>query len=197
MAKRLDRAAMPPLVIDGGSSPKRRRPRKQEISAAQLDTFFETLSDSCNIVLSARAAGFSANWAYRRRQTDAQFRNRWASAVREGYAKLELVLLERALNGTEKLVRAPGGGDMIIREYSNTLAIALLRRHAETVDGIDGLEEEGASDALRAKIIEQLDRLRERDGKKGAAGPIETKSAAGRLALYRRLLAPTSWARCA
>ena len=196
MAKRLDKAAMPPLVIDGGSSPKRRRPRKQEISAAQLDTFFETLSDSCNIVLSARAAGFSANWAYRRRQTDAQFRNRWASAVREGYAKLELVLLERALNGTEKVVRAPGGGDMIIREYSNTLAIALLRRHAETVDGIDGLEEEGASDALRAKIIEQLDRLRERDGKKGATA-IETKSAAGRLALYRRLLAPTSWMRCA
>ena len=45
---------------------------------------------------------------------------------------------------------------------SASLAIALLRRHAETVDGVDGLEMPGSdADEMRIKIIAQLDRLRD------------------------------------
>lgn len=192
MARRVKEKGAP-LALDGGNSPKRRAAGKADITDAQLDTFFETLADSCNVVLSAKAAGFAPNWAYRRRRREAAFRARWAQAVREGYAKLELVLLERAMSGTPKAVRSRGGDDSIIREYSNTLAIALLRRHAETVDGLDGIELPGSeADEMRAKIIAQLDLLRERAEAKGKGrrrGPaVEIKNAAGRLALYERLL---------
>jgi len=186
LAKRLG-ACVDSVGLDGKSSPKMRKLRRQDITPDQVEIFFETLADSCNVALSARKAGFSVPSAYRKRRTDASFRHQWAAAVREGYAKLELMLLERAMKGTPKRVRLAGGGDEIIREYSNTLAVALLRRHAETVDGLDGLDDDGGNDELRAKIVAQLDLIRERDGKSSGSG-LETKNAAGRLALIARIL---------
>lgn len=174
------------LALDGGSKRQKRQVRDQDISAEQLDEFFAALADSCNVAYAARQAGFSANWAYRRRKRDAAFRNQWIAAVREGYAKLELVLLERAMKGTPKTIRV-SGSDKVIREYSNTLAVALLRRHAETVDDYDGQPDEGEAAELRAKIIEQLDRLREREAGR-AKNPVEHKDAAARLATLCRAL---------
>ena len=179
------------LKLEAGASPRRRAVSRQDISKEQVDIFFDTLADTCNVTRSAKAAGFRPMTAYRKRRTDAAFRARWGQAVREGYAKLELVLLERAMAGTEKTVRARGGDDSVIREYSNALAIALLRRHAETVDGVDGLEMPGSdADEMRIKIIAQLDRLRERAEKETGEVRVgvETKNAAGRLALIVRLL---------
>lgn len=178
------------LPIVGRTRPKRRARLAREIGPEQIELFFETLSDSCNVALSAKAAGFSATWAYNRKREDAGFRGRWARAVREAYAKLELILLERAISGTEKAVRSRGGEDAIIREYSTPLAIALLKRHAETVDGTDGIDlAESDSAELREKIIAQLDLLRERAEAAGKAGTeVETKNAGGRLALIERML---------
>lgn len=68
----------------------------------------------------------------------------------EIYAKLELMLLERAMEGTPKVIRR-AGGDETIREYSSRLAIALPRRHA-------GLEEDEMANAeLRTKILDNKD----------------------------------------
>ena len=189
MAKRVEPTGR--LALDGRSSPKRRAASRQDISEEQFDIFFETLADTCNVALSAKAARFAPSWAYRKRRLDSAFRARWGQAVREGYAKLELVLLERAMSGTPKAVRTRGGDDSIIREYSNTLAIALLRRHAETVDGLEGTEMPGSdADELRIKILAQLDLLRERAETSGVASgrDVETKNPAGRLALIIRLL---------
>ena len=175
------------LALDGGSKRRKRAAHSGDITTEQLDEFFAALAETCNVALSARRAGFSAGWAYRKRKSDAAFRNQWVAAVREGYAKLELVLLERAMKGTPKPIRV-GGSDRIIREYSNTLAVALLRRHAETVDQYDGQPDESEAAELRAKIIEQLDRLREREAGKAKNDAVETKFAAGRLELIRRAL---------
>lgn len=184
MAKRVSTTPNALLVLDGKSSPKRRRASPQTISDEQIETFFATLAETCNVVRSAKAAGFAANWAYRKRKRDAGFRNAWAEAVREGYAKLELVLLERAIKGTPKPVFRKDGSERIVREYSNSLAIALLKRHAETADSAsyEPAQEELAE--VRARILERLDRLRERDG----APAIETKSAKGRLEAIRSAL---------
>src|SRR4029453_3238114 len=104
-------------IVEGKVRLKRRRASSQTIAPEQVETFFETLADTCNVVRAAKAAGFAANWAYRRRKFDAAFRNGWAAAVREGYSKLELVLLERAMKGTPKLVRTASGSDRVMREY--------------------------------------------------------------------------------
>ena len=90
-------------IVEGKTRLKERRASPQTITDEQIEAFFLALADTCNVVRSAKAAGFSAWWAYRRRKFDAAFRNGWAAAVREGYAKLELVLLERAMKGTPTL----------------------------------------------------------------------------------------------
>ena len=149
-------------IVEGRSRPKRRRASSQNITEAQVDKFFETLADTCNVVRSAEAAGFSATWAYRKRKRDAAFRNGWAHAVREGYAKLELVLLERAMVGTPKLVRTSKGGDRIMREYSTSLAVALLRRHAATADAAQYQPSEDELTEVRERILEKLEGLKRR-----------------------------------
>ena len=185
MAKRISVTPDRALVLDGRSSPKRRRASPQTISDDQVETFFTTLTETCNVVRSAKAAGFAANWAYRRRKRDAGFRNAWAEAVREGYARLELVLLERAIKGTPKLVRTAKGNDRVMRDYSTALAVALLRRHGETADSASHDPGQQELAEIRARILERLDKLRARDG----AAPIETKSAAGRLSAIRTIIA--------
>ena len=166
-------------IVEGKTRLKARRASTQTITDDQIEAFFETLAETCNVVRSAKAAGFSANWAYRRRKFDAAFRNGWAAALAEGYAKLELILLERAIKGTPKLVRASGGKDRVMREYSPTLAIALLRRHGEIARSADEARPpEDELDEVREAILEKLERMRARE-----LGEVETKGWTGRIEL--------------
>ena len=167
------------LVLDGGAKMRMRETGPGDISDDQVETFLATLAETCNVVRSARAAGFSANWAYRKRRRDAGFRAGWAMAVREGYAKLELVLLERAMKGTPKPVIRRDGSERIIREYSTALAVALLRRHADTADEADQSQDDEAMRETRERILAKLERLRARN--EGEAADIETKSAIDRV----------------
>lgn len=185
MAKRVSATPDPSLVLDGKTSPKLRRASAQAISEQQIETFLATLTETCNVVRAAKAAGFSKEWAYRRRKRDAGFRNDWAVAVREGYARLELVLLERAMKGTPKLVKTAKGTDRVMREYSSALAIALLRRHADTADSVSHHPAEEELTEIRERILERLRKVRARDGE----APIETKSAGGRLGMIEAALA--------
>ena len=154
---------MPELVIvEGGSRLRRRRASPQTITAEQIETFFATLTDTCNVRRSAKAAGFAANWAYRRRKADAAFRNGWAAAVREGYAKLELILLERAMKGTPRLVRLSGGGEKVMREYSTALSIALLKRHSDTADAAQYQPSDDELTEVRERILDKLEGLKQR-----------------------------------
>ena len=157
------------LAIEGGSSPKVRARRKGDISPEQIETFFVALGDTCNVDRSARIAGFSANWAYRRRRCDGAFRNGWIAAVRECYAKLELVLLERAMKGTAKLVRTSRDSYKIMREYSTALSVALLRRHAEMADSAMSEPSGDELREVRERILDRLERLRQREAAKDAA----------------------------
>ena len=184
MARRVCDAPVP-LMIEGRSSPKVRKAREGDVTDEQIDIFLTTLGETCNVQRSARAAKMSASHAYRRRRQDAAFRAGWAQAVREGYAKLELMLLERAMKGTPKAV-STRGGDRIIREYSTSLAVALLKRHADTAESAAYEPDPAETEELRARILEKLARLRESDAGEPAA--IETKSAAGRAECIRRAL---------
>ena len=149
-------------IVAGGVQPKLRRASGQIVTQEQIDTFLMTLADSCNVMRSAKAAGFSTKWAYSKRKTDAAFRNGWAQAVREGYAKLELVLLERAMVGTPKLVRTSEGGDRIMREYSTSLAVALLKRHADMADAAQYQPSDEELAEVRDRILEKLEGLKQR-----------------------------------
>ena len=150
------------LVLVGRNKAQRRDASPQTISEERIETFFAELADTCNVVRSAKAAGFTANWAYRKRKMDAGFRAGWARAIAEGYAKLELVLLDRAMNGTVKRVPS-GSGEKRIREYPNQLAMALLKRHGETAATIDNMLSEEEAEEIRERILLKLSKKRARD----------------------------------
>jgi hypothetical protein len=170
-------------VIEGKERLRIRQASHQSIGPEQIESFFAELAGTCNVERSARMAGISKAWVYERRARDAQFRRRWADAVREGYAKLELILLERAIKGTPKLVRTAKGTDRVMRDYSTALAVALLRRHAETADSASFEPNDDEMKELRERILEKLARLKERD--EAERGEVETKGAPDRQALIQ------------
>ena len=69
--------------------------------------FLTVLAETCNVTRACAEAGVSASGAYKRRRENAAFRAGWLEAIATAYQRLELVLLDRAFKGTEKVVKHP------------------------------------------------------------------------------------------
>ena len=139
----------------------RRRVRKQvRWSARREEIFLAALGETGNVAGAARASELSVSNVYRRRRQHEEFRTRWAAALREGYAKLEAMLLDRAINGIDKPVWHGGKQVGTIKEYSDRLALALLTAHRGTVTGAPGIAGPGAAglgaDELDRRLAERL-----------------------------------------
>ena len=78
---------------------QRVRGRRKLFGKARQRLFLDHLAATCNVRLAAAAAGVSPQCVYQRRERDADFRARWGAAIEEGYAALELRLLEAAMGG--------------------------------------------------------------------------------------------------
>ena len=120
------------LVLVGGDEPQVRKASKKNWSKKKIEDFLSALSETCNVTLAAAEAGVSVSAAYRRRNSDAGFRGAWLEAIGAAYQRLEMVLLERAFVGTEKLVRRKDGSEERMIEYPNQLALTLLKMHRDT-----------------------------------------------------------------
>src|SRR6188508_63571 len=92
------------LRLAQGKKVQLRKPSRRNWSKARENAFFSILADTCNVTLAAAEAGVSVSHAYRRRKNDAAFRGAWLEAIGAAYHRLELVLLERAFVGSEKLI---------------------------------------------------------------------------------------------
>ena len=160
MAKR--RMTEPELRVVGSTKPKVRKPRRNEWTRAKEQTFFTALAETCNVKLAAETAGMSVAGAYWRRKRDAAFRAGWAEAIAAAYQRLELVMLDRALNGTEKIVVRKDGSEERMREYPNQIAMHLLKMHRDSA--MQAIEEPDEADVadVRARLVEKLERLRRR-----------------------------------
>ena len=160
MAKR--RMTEPELRVVGNTQPKVRKPRRNEWTRAKERTFFTALAETCNVKLAAETAGMSVAGAYWRRKRDAAFRAGWAEAIGAAYQRLELVMLDRALNGTEKVVVRKDGSEERMREYPNQIAMHLLKMHRDSA--MQAIEEPDEADVadVRARLVEKLERLRRR-----------------------------------
>ena len=130
--------------------------------------FLSVRGDTCNVKLAAAEAGVSPQRAYERRRSNAAFRAGWADAISLAYSRLELILLDRALNGTERIVKRRDGSEERMVEYSNQVALTLLKMHRETA--IEAEEEIPPTDVaeLRANLVAKLERLREREERRAA-----------------------------
>lgn len=76
------------------------RTRRRDWSARFLEVFRST----CNVRLSADAAGIDRDTAYRRRARDPRFAARWAQAEQDGIDVLEAEARRRALTTSDTLL---------------------------------------------------------------------------------------------
>jgi hypothetical protein len=166
------------LILEGVRRVRKVKPRARDWNAKKERTFLSSLTETCNVKLSAKRAGVSPNCVYERRNKNATFRASWDAALSTGYAQLEMMMLERALHGVAKTVTSKDGTTTTMREYSDRTALALLRMHRDNAhyasEGNDSSELEEA----RERIVERLSRLREQD-------EIETKAVADRLGVIK------------
>jgi hypothetical protein len=152
-----------PLVLTGASKPQLRKRAPRDWSKAKARAFLSALADTCNVTQACRDSGVPSAVVYRRRKRDAAFRAGWLEALSTAYQRLELVLLERAFVGTEKLVRRKDGVEERMIEYSNQLGLALLKMHRDTAteaapdNAPDNIEE------IRERLFNKLERLRKRE----------------------------------
>jgi len=152
-----------PLVLESGSRKRQVRPSYRSWTAATERKFLVALATCCNVKLAAKMAKVGTSAAYVRRQKNAAFRAAWETALATGYAQLELMLLERALHGVEKIVIARDGTKTVMREYSDRVALALLRMHRDLAKAADEPVDDVEFEEARDRIVARLERLREHE----------------------------------
>lgn len=147
-------------VLVGGQM---RKASKRNWSKAKIDNFLSALAETCNVTMAAAEAGVSVSAAYERRKADAGFRGAWMEAIGAAYQRLEMVLLERALVGTEKLVRRKDGSEERMLEYPNHLALTLLKMHRDTAAEATAEIDPDDVEDVRERVLAKLERLRKRE----------------------------------
>lgn len=149
--------------LAAGERPQLRKRSKASWTKTKEREFLAVLAETCNVTQAAKAAGVSLGGAYRRRKSHAAFRAGWGEALSTAYRRLELVLLDRAFNGSDKVVTRKDGSEERVREYPNSIALALLRMHRDTVVEAETEFAPQELDELRQKLIGKLDRLKARE----------------------------------
>lgn len=168
-AERQTGAAANRLVLAGGDRPRLRKASRRDWTKAKEARFLSALTETCNVTRACDEAKVSVSAAYRRRKANAAFRAGWIEAIGTAYQRLELVLIERALNGTEKIITKADGREERMREYPNQLALALLRMHRDTAADAETEVPQEDVEEIRERLLHKLGRLRERFEREDAA----------------------------
>ena len=150
------------LKIVGGKRPHMSAARPRDWTKEKEADFLSVLADTCNVTLASKEAGVSISGAYRRRRENAAFRAGWLEALSVAYQRLELVLLDRAFNGTEKVVKRRDGSEERMLEYSNQLGLTLLKMHRDTADAASKEYAPEQVEELRERLLNKLRRLKAR-----------------------------------
>ena len=150
------------LVLQQGDKAKLRQATGRDWTKKKETNFLTVLAETCNVALACAEAGISISAAYRRRKVNAAFRAAWGEAIAIAYRRLELMLLERSFNGTEKVITRKDGSEERVREYPNNIAIQLLKLHKDTAEEAEREHSPEAVEELREKLRRKLARLKTR-----------------------------------
>ena len=146
--------------------PQLRKRQRGSWTADKEDQFLLELGMTCNVSASARAVRMSVRSAYHRRAKHPSFRAAWTTAITEGYERLELCLLERAIGGKRKPVWYRGKRIGSVRDYPDNVALGLLKHHRAMAKGpvplasAEEVDEERSKLLMRLKLIRAADPLR-------------------------------------
>jgi len=144
----------------GGKKPQLRQASHRNWTKAKEREFLSALADTCNVIRACQQAGISPAHAYRKRKSDAAFRAGWREAIGAAYQRLELVLLDRAFNGTEKVVKRRDGSEERMLDYSNQLGLTLLKMHRDSAAEVNMELPPEDVDEIRERVLKKLKRLK-------------------------------------
>lgn len=138
------------FVTRNRGKPQVKKEKVNSWTKARRELFLTELAATCNVTAALRKVGKTSGGLYALRRRSAEFRTEWDAALAEGYAKLEIALLDRAINGTVKPVFQAGKKVGEITEYSDAVAMRLLTAHRE------------AAGRSAPMVLEDLDTVRRR-----------------------------------
>lgn len=139
------------------------------------EAFLAELTMSANVKRAAAAAGFSTQAVYKRRLKDRHFAAAWDAAIETGKARVQAYLVEAATR-TFDPDELPIGEDRELPTVSISEAINIAKLKAAGPPPPTGDEpiDEDQFKEIRERILDKLQRLRERDlSEYGEAGWIE------------------------
>lgn len=151
------------LTLVAAKQPQLKKRAKRDWSKAKAREFLSALAETCNVTEACRRSGVPMTVAYRRRKMDAAFRAGWLGAIADGYQRLELLLLDRAFNGTEKVIRRKDGTEERMVEYPTQLGLQLLKMHRDTAIEASTVLQPDQIEELRERLFKKLQRLKRRD----------------------------------
>ena len=158
------------MTLVAAKKPQLKKKAKRDWSKAKAARFLSVLGETCNVSEACRRSKVPMTVVYRRRKMDAGFNADWIQTIGDAYRRLELVLLERAFNGTERTVTKADGSVERMREYPNHIALKLLQMHRETAVEAEFEASAEEMDELRERIVRKLQRLKKRDEEQEAQG---------------------------
>jgi hypothetical protein len=151
------------MTLVAAKKPQLKKRAKRDWSKEKAAAFLQALADTCNVSEACRRSGVPMTVAYRRRKMDAKFRAEWVDMIAIGYARLEGVLLQRAFDGTQKIVTKRDGSEERMLEYPNQLGLQLLKMHRETAMEAESEMAPEDIDEIRERLVRKLQRLKKRD----------------------------------
>jgi len=149
-------------VLNGGKRPRIVKARAGGWTQAKRAAFLGELAATCNVSAALRKVKMGKASVYKLRRRSAEFRSAWSEAIREAYAELEIVLLDRAINGTVKTVVRVDGRRETIREYPNGIALALMKLHSEKAEAANREHDPLHIEEVRERIMRKLAVVRKR-----------------------------------
>lgn len=159
------------LVASRRAGGKAVRRGQSKWSKRREESFLGELAATASVQRAAAAAGFTASALYYRRRVDKRFGELWDEAIAVGRSRIEGYLLEAADRSfAPDQVDPDNLPKMTTAEAIQVMKITNQARAAARQAMADAPEmEEAEANDLRQRLIEQLDRLREREDKRRAA----------------------------
>lgn len=130
-------------------------------------TFLATLALTANVRVACAEAGISRATAYRQKARSPKFKKDWDTAIEDAVDRLRQEAWQRGVAGVDRPVFQGGAQVGVVREYSDTLLLSLLKAHApeqfrERYE-VRTTSDSDVDERIKAGL-EQLERLA-RDGK--------------------------------
>jgi hypothetical protein len=133
------------------------------------EIFLDALAATCNVTAAAERTGFSKEAIYRRRRSDPAFAARWAEALAQGVARLDMLLVRTAEDYLEGRAPDPDSpfASMTVRD-----AIAILKLHKPGTEGQPARYpgwrgRPRTMDEMRASILAKFDAIERQERASG------------------------------